>query len=130
MGTPDHVEQQGLRPAVRVSMPEAVRQGVYGNLALVSYSGHEFSVDLCQVQHGADGDKVRADVVSRVHPAPRLAAALVHTLHGQPRRLRSEVRRDLSDAPDGARSVSGAVSWGRPGIGAAALPALTSGAGA
>jgi Protein of unknown function (DUF3467) len=80
MGTPDHVEQQGSAPAVRVIVPDESRQGVYANLALVSHSGHEFSLDFCQVQHGAEGDEVRADVVSRVHLPPTMVHSLVRTL--------------------------------------------------
>ncbi len=64
MSTPGQAAHDGSHPAVRVTVPDDVRQGVYANLALVSHSGHEFSVDLCQVQHGADGDEVRADVVT------------------------------------------------------------------
>jgi len=80
MSTPGHLEHDGSHPAVRVTVPEDVRQGVYANLALVSHSGHEFSLDLCQVQHGADGDEVRADVVSRVHLPPTMVRSLITTL--------------------------------------------------
>jgi hypothetical protein len=80
MGTPEHLEQRGGGPAVRVMVPDDARAGVYANLALVSHSGHEFSLDLCQVQHGADGDEVRADVVSRVHLPPTLVRSLIRTL--------------------------------------------------
>jgi Protein of unknown function (DUF3467) len=80
MGTPDHVEHRGAEPAVRVIVPEEARPGVYANLALVSHSGHEFSLDLCQIQHGAEGDEVRADVVSRVHLPPTMVRSLIRTL--------------------------------------------------
>jgi hypothetical protein len=80
MSTPGHLEHDGSHPAVRVTVPEDVRQGVYANLALISHSGHEFSVDLCQVQHGGDGDEVRADVVSRVHLPPTIVRSLISTL--------------------------------------------------
>ena len=80
MSTPGHAEHDGTHPAVRVTVPDEVRQGVYANLALVSHSGHEFSLDLCQVQHGADGDEVRADVVSRVHLPPTMVRSLISTL--------------------------------------------------
>ncbi len=80
MGTPNHVEQRAAGPAVRVVVPDDARQGVYANLALVSHSGHEFSLDLCQVQHGAEGDEVRADVVSRVHVPPTMVRSLIRTL--------------------------------------------------
>ena len=73
-------QQDGAAPPVRVNVPDAVRQGVYANLALVSHSWHEISVDLCQVQHGADGDEVRADVVSRVHLPPTMVRSLIRTL--------------------------------------------------
>jgi len=80
MGTPDHVEQPGAAPAVRVIVPDDARHGVYSNLTLVSHSGHEFSLDFCQVQHGAEGDEVRADVVSRVHVPPTMVPSLIRTL--------------------------------------------------
>jgi hypothetical protein len=80
MSTPAQVEHDGSRPAVRVTVPEDVRQGVYANLALVSHSGHEFGVDFCQVQHGTDGDEVRADVVSRLHLPPTMVRSLISTL--------------------------------------------------
>ncbi len=80
MSTPGHGEHDGSQPAVRVAVPEHVRQGVYANLALVSHSGHEFSVDLCQVQHSAEGEELRADVVSRVHLPPTMVRALIRTL--------------------------------------------------
>ena len=73
-------QQDGAAPAVRVTVPDDARQGVYANLALVSHSGHEFSVDLCQVQHGTEGDEVRADVVSRVHLPPTMVRSLIRTL--------------------------------------------------
>ncbi len=73
-------QQDAAAPAVRVTVPDEARQGVYANLALVSHSGHEFSVDLCQVQHGAEGDEVRADVVSRVHLPPTMVRSLIRTL--------------------------------------------------
>jgi hypothetical protein len=80
MRTPDQIEQRGPSPAVRVMVPDQARPGVYANLALVSHSGHEFSLDLCQVQHGAEGDEVRADVVSRVHLPPTMVRSLIRTL--------------------------------------------------
>jgi hypothetical protein len=80
MATPDHVQPQGPGSAIRVVVPEETRQGVYANLALVSHSGHEFSLDLCQVQHGADGDEVPAEVVSRVHLPPTMVRSLIRTL--------------------------------------------------
>jgi hypothetical protein len=80
MATPDDVQHQGAGPAVRVAVPEETRQGVYSNLALVSHSGHEFSLDLCQVQHGAEGDEVLAEVVSRVHLPPTMVRSLIRTL--------------------------------------------------
>jgi hypothetical protein len=80
MSTPGHAEHDAMHPSVRVTVPDEVRQGVYANLALVSHSGHEFSLDLCQVQHGADGDEVRADVVSRVHLPPTMLRSLIGTL--------------------------------------------------
>ena len=78
MATP--VPTEGSAPAVRVTVPDEVRQGVYANLALVSHSGHEFSLDLCQVQYGAEADEVRADVVSRVHLPPTMVRSLIRTL--------------------------------------------------
>ena len=80
MATPDHVEHPGTAPAVRVIVPDDARHGVYANLAFVSHSGHEFSLDLCQVQHAADGDEVRADVVSRVYLPPTMMRSLIRTL--------------------------------------------------
>jgi Protein of unknown function (DUF3467) len=80
MATPDHLEHRAAGPAVRVIVPDDARQGVYANLVLVSHSGHEFSLDLCQVQHGAEGDEVRADVVSRVHLPPTMVPSLIRTL--------------------------------------------------
>jgi hypothetical protein len=80
MATPDQIEHQETGPAVRVAVPEESRQGVYANLALVSHSGHEFSLDLCQVQHGAEGDELLAEVVSRVHLPPTMVRSLIRTL--------------------------------------------------
>ena len=80
MSTPAETGPDGSHPAVRVIVPDDVRRGVYANLAVVSHSGHEFSVDLCQVQHGTDTDEVRADVVSRVHLPPTLVPSLIRTL--------------------------------------------------
>jgi hypothetical protein len=80
MATPQPAQPDGATPAVRVNVRDDVRQGVYANLALVSHSGHEFSVDLCQVQHGSGTDEVRADVVSRVHLPPTLVRSLITTL--------------------------------------------------
>jgi Protein of unknown function (DUF3467) len=80
MVSPDPVEPPGVGPAVRVHVPEDTRRGVYANLVVVSHSGHEFSVDLCQVQHGGEADEVRADVVSRVHLPPTMIRSLIGTL--------------------------------------------------
>jgi hypothetical protein len=80
MATPQQAQPAGSAPAVRVNVRDDLRQGVYVNLALVSHSGHEFSLDLCQVQHGTDTDEVRADVVSRVHLPPTLVRSLIRTL--------------------------------------------------
>ena len=80
MASPDNLEHRTAAPAVRVIVPDEARQGVYANLALVSHSGHEFSLDLCQVQHVAEGDEVRADVVSRVHLPPTMVRSLIRTL--------------------------------------------------
>ena len=80
MATPQQAQNDGAVPAVRIAVPDDARQGVYANFALVSHSGHEFSVDLCQVQHAADGDEVRADVVSRVHLPPTMVRSLIRTL--------------------------------------------------
>jgi hypothetical protein len=80
MATPQPAQPDGATPAVRVNVRDDVRQGVYANLALVSHSGHEFSVDFCQVQHGTDTHEVRADVVSRLHLAPTMVRSLIRTL--------------------------------------------------
>lgn len=80
MSTPADTATDGSPAAVHVTVPDDVRRGIYANLALVSHSGHEFSVDLCQVQHGTDTDEVRADVVSRVHLPPTLVPSLIRTL--------------------------------------------------
>ena len=80
MSTSGHGARDGSHPTVHVIVPDEVRQGVYANLALVSHSGHEFSLDLCQVQHAAEGGEVRADVVSRVHLPPTMVRSLIRTL--------------------------------------------------
>jgi len=65
---------------VRVSVRDEVRQGSYANLALVSHSAHEFTIDFCQVQSGESSAPVQADVVARVHVAPTLVDAVVRAL--------------------------------------------------
>ena len=80
MATPEQDQPGGAAPAVRVNVRDELRQGVYANMALVSHSGHEFSLDLCQVQPAMDSDEVGADVVSRVHLPPTLVRSLISTL--------------------------------------------------
>lgn len=79
MAAGDDVHEAGPG-TVRVRVAPEVRQGVYANLSLVSHSGHEFTVDFCQVQPGGSSDTVPADVVSRVHLPPTLVPSLIETL--------------------------------------------------
>jgi hypothetical protein len=65
---------------VRVTVPAEARHGSYATLALVSHSGHGFTIDFCQVQPTGDDQDVPADVVSRVHLPPTLMPSLLRTL--------------------------------------------------
>ena len=66
--------------SVHVRVPDDGARGVYANIVLVSHSGHEFTVDLCQVCRAPDAGEVVADVVSRVHIPPTLVVPLIQTL--------------------------------------------------
>lgn len=80
MGARNDPGPDAQRQAVRVHVPDEARRGVYANLALVSHSGHEFTVDLCQVQPGATPEEVPADVVVRAYLPPTLVPSLVRAL--------------------------------------------------
>jgi Protein of unknown function (DUF3467) len=64
---------------VRVRVSDDVHRGSYANLALVSHSAHEFTIDFCQVQ-SSEGPGVEADVVARVRVAPTLVGAIISAL--------------------------------------------------
>lgn len=66
--------------AVRVHVPPDVRYGVYANLAVISHSAHEFTLDLCQVPPEAQADDGAADLVTRVHLPPTLIPSLIRAL--------------------------------------------------
>ena len=75
MSTAEEQEQE-----VHVRVPDDVREGIYANLALVSHSAHEFTIDFCQVQPSEQRSAVEADVVARVRIAPTLVDAVVRAL--------------------------------------------------
>ncbi len=81
MAARSHVGPDASQQAVRVQVSQEVRYGVYANFAVVSHSGHEFTLDLCQVQpEEAQTEYVAADLVARVHLPPTLIPSLMRAL--------------------------------------------------
>ena len=65
---------------VLVRVTDDRREGTYANLALVSHSAHEFTIDFCQAQSAERSAPAEAYVVARVRIAPTLVEAVVRAL--------------------------------------------------
>jgi hypothetical protein len=63
--------------SINIELPDAVADGIYANLFLVSHSGSEFVLDCARILPGPPKGKVQARIVM----APAHAKALVAALH-------------------------------------------------
>lgn len=77
-------DQPGPPPSgqqISVTVPDDVKHGTYANFLVVSHSPHEFTLDFCQVLPGAEGGKVKAEVVSRLKVAPTMVGKVMRALN-------------------------------------------------
>ena len=69
-------EEQRNQQSINIELPEAVAEGVYSNLFLVSHSPSEFVVDFARILPGPPKGKVFARIVVTPAHAKSLAAIL------------------------------------------------------
>ena len=66
---------------LNIDLPEAVADGVYSNLAIISHSPTEFVVDFAQIVPAMQKVKVRSRVIMTPQNAKRLFRALADNLN-------------------------------------------------
>ena len=66
--------------SINIELPEAVAEGIYANLFLVSHSGSEFVIDCARILPGPPKGKVQARIVMTPSHAKSLAAILQENL--------------------------------------------------
>jgi hypothetical protein len=69
-------EQPAQQVQIQINIDEEVAQGVYANLALITSSEAEFTLDFVYLQPQAPKAKVRARVITSPQHAKRLALVL------------------------------------------------------
>ena len=65
---------------LNVDIPEAVADGVYSNLAIISHSPTEFVIDFAQIAPAMQKAKVRSRVIMTPQNAKRLYRALAENM--------------------------------------------------
>ncbi len=65
---------------LNIDIPEAVADGVYSNLAIISHSPAEFVIDFAQIAPAIQKAKVRSRVIMTPQNAKRLYRALAENL--------------------------------------------------
>lgn len=68
--------EQKKKNAVNIELPEAVAEGVYANLAIISHSQSEFVVDFIRMVPNVPKAKVKSRVILTPQHAKRLLKAL------------------------------------------------------
>ena len=69
-------EEQPNPQSINIELPEAVAEGIYSNLFLVSHSASEFVVDFARILPGPPKGKVQARIVMTPAHAKSLVAIL------------------------------------------------------
>lgn len=69
-------------PSINIELPEAVAEGIYSNLVLVSHSATEFVLDFARLLPGPPKGKVHARIVMTPSHAKSLIATLQENLAG------------------------------------------------
>lgn len=68
---------------VRVEVPPELESGVYANFALVHHTGHEVTIDFCQLGISPpekSGENPAARVVARINVAPTFVMPLLQAI--------------------------------------------------
>jgi hypothetical protein len=81
MSDPDLPAPDAGGQQISISIGDELKHGEYANFLVVSHSAHEFTLDFCQVLPGGDGQRVQADVVSRVKVAPTMVGKILRALN-------------------------------------------------
>lgn len=68
------------KPQINIELPEAVAEGIYSNLVLVSHSATEFVVDFARLLPGPPKGKVAARIIMTPLHAKSLIATLQENL--------------------------------------------------
>ena len=76
MVSPNGEFEEQNSQSINIELPEAVAEGTYANLFLVSHSGSEFVLDCARILPGPPKGKVQARIVMTPAPARSLAAIL------------------------------------------------------
>ena len=71
----------GNNRQLQISVDDSMKFGTYANFLVVSHSAHEFTLDFCQIVPGQKGEKVKAEVVSRVKIAPTMVGKVMRALN-------------------------------------------------
>jgi hypothetical protein len=76
MVSPNNEFEEQNSQSINIELPEAVAEGTYANLFLVSHSGSEFVLDCARILPGPPKGKVQARIVMTPGHAKSLAAIL------------------------------------------------------
>jgi hypothetical protein len=76
MAVPNGEFEEQNSQSINIDLPEAVADGIYSNLFLVSHSGSEFVIDCARILPGPPKGKVQARIVMAPSHAKSLVAIL------------------------------------------------------
>ena len=68
--------QNPLQNQIQVDLPEAIAEGIYSNLAIITHSNAEFVVDFLSMLPGVSKAKVKSRIILTPAHAKRLLRAL------------------------------------------------------
>jgi hypothetical protein len=80
MVAPNPEFEEPNQQSINIELPEAVAEGIYSNLFLVSHSASEFVVDFARILPGPPKGKVQARIVMTPAHAKSLVATLQENL--------------------------------------------------
>lgn len=80
MVAPNNEFEDQNSQSINIELPEAVAEGIYSNLFLVSHSASEFVVDFARILPGPPKGKVQARIVMTPPHAKSLIAILQENL--------------------------------------------------
>lgn len=74
-------QQQDPHPVhVSLEVPDAHKGGVWANMARVSHSPYEFTLDFARIDFSAGGPEMNGVVVARVNLSPLMVTQLIEAL--------------------------------------------------